>query len=65
MQKKGSLRKISFEEAKNEDRNYSLKLSYAERWRALEELRILNYGKDVLQPMKRIIKVISRNNKPV
>jgi hypothetical protein len=65
MAKKGSLRKISFEEARNEDREYFLSLSSADRWKELETLRRLNYSKEVLQPMKRIITVISRNNKPV
>jgi hypothetical protein len=63
MSKKGALRKISFEEAKEEDLERFLKLSYADRWRALEALRRLNYGEDVLKPMKKTITIISRNNK--
>jgi len=31
----------------------------------VEELRRLNYGKEVLQPIKKVIKVISRNHKSV
>jgi len=66
MAKKGILRKISFEEAKEEeDLERFLKLSYADRWRELEALRRFNYGEEVLKPMKRIITIIYRNNKPV
>ncbi len=65
MATKGVLRKISFEQAKEEEQERFLKLSYADRWREVEAMRRLNYGDEALKPMKKIITIVSRNNKPV
>ncbi len=53
------IRVLSHEEAEKEDQNWFINLSPTEKMREVQRLRILNYGKDALKPIKKIITIVS------
>lgn len=57
---KKQIRVLSHEESDKEDLDWFLNLSPTEKLREVQRLRIQNYGKDILKPIKKVITIISK-----
>lgn len=57
--KKKQIKVLTHEEAEQEDQEWFMSLSPTEKMREVQRLRVLNYGKEVLKPIKKIITIVS------